>query len=326
MSSATRMTSLTRRAVLRTGGITAGLAATTPLLAGTAAAAGTAALDYPAALDSRAESLPVEEIESIIKVQGTVSNGVLGLQIDRDDIPNVTKHGVPVKPGFEINGNIFFQPAPGGVMMNGDLCFKPGEMNRVIDAMIRHGLTWQAQHQHLFGLKPMVWFMHFRGHGGARRIAEGCAAMLAATSTPLPQAPPKNPTTPLNVPRLERIIGAPATVGSDGVVSFQIPRREQIILGGVPISPFLNVSTPVDFEPLGGDTAVAVPDFGMVSGEINDVACVMRHQGWELNCLYNQETNEHPQLYFSHQFKVGNAYQLAAEVRRGLERTSVVLS
>lgn len=177
----------------------------------------------------------------------------------------------------------------------------------------------------LFGLDPMVWFMHFRGHGSARQVAEGCAAILAATSTPLPQAPPVNPTTPLNVRRLESVIGAPGTVGSDGVVSFQIPRREQIILGGVSISPFLNVFTPVDLEPLGGDIAVVIPDFGMVWKEIDNVARVMRGQGWELNCLYNQETDEYPQLYFSHQFKVGNAYQLAAEVRRGLEQTNVVL-
>lgn len=312
---------MTRRALLRAGGITGGLAATTSLLAGTAVAAGTAGM---ATLDSLAES-PVSEIETIIKVQGSMSNEVLNLQINRDDIPNVTKDGIPIKPSFEINGNIFFQPGPGGFMMNGDLCFKASEMNRAIDAMTGHGLVWQAQHQHLSGLDPVVWFVHFRGHGSARQIAEGCAAILAATSTPLPQAPPTNPTTPLNVRRLESIIGAPGTVGTDGVVGFQIPRREQISLGGISISPFLNVFTSVGFEPLGGDTAVVIPDFGMVAGEIDNVARVMRRQGWELDCLYNQETDEYPQLYFSHQFKVGNAYQLAAEVRRGLERTNVVL-
>jgi len=313
---------MTRRALLRAGGIAGGLAATTPLLTGTAAAAGTAA----AGTAVSAEPLPVGEIESIIKIQGAVSDGVLNLQIVRGDIPNVTKDGVPIKPPFEINGNISFQSYRGGVMMNGGLCFKASEIDRAIDAIMNHGLVWQAQHQHLFGLNPMVWFMHFRGHGPAHRIAEGCAAILAATSTPLPQAPSANATTPLNVRRLESIIGAPATVGSDGVVSFQIPRREQIILGGVPISPYLNVSTTVDFEPLGGGTAAVVPDFGMVSDEVDSVARVMRRQGWQIDCLYNQETDEYPQLYFSHQFKVGNAYQLAAEVRRGLERTNVILS
>jgi len=37
-------------------------------------------------------------------------------------------------------------------------------------------------------------------------------------------------------------------------------------------------------------------------------------------CLYNQETDEHPQLYFSHEFKTGDPYALAAEIRKGLDR------
>jgi hypothetical protein len=316
---------LTRRKVLRAGGIAGGLAAGAPLLVGATAGTSRAATRTARETWAPAGTLPTAEIEKIMRAQGTVSNGVLNIEIDRDDIANVTKDGVPVKPGFEINGNFCFQAAPGGVIMNGDLAFKPGELDPAIDAMIAHGLTWQAEHQHLFGLTPMVWFMHMRGHGTARQVAEGCAAVLAATSVPLPQAPPKHPTTPLDVKRLERIIGSSATVGSDGVVSFQIPRRERITLGGVRISPYLNVYTPVDFEPLGGDRAAVVPDFGLTAGEVNRVARMMRGQGWELDCLYNQETDECPQLYFSHQWKVGNAYTLAAEVRRGLEQTNVVL-
>lgn len=320
---------LTRRKLLRASMAAGGAAAVIPLPAepASAAARARARLAAPARLTApaRADALPVGDIQAIIRAQGTVSNGVLNIQIDRDDLPNVTKNGVPVKPAFELNGNLCFQPAPGGVMMNGDLAFKPGELNPAIDAMISHGLTWQAEHQHLFGLQPMVWFMHMRGHGPARQVAEACAAVLAATSTPLPQSLPANPGTPLKVGRLERIIGSSATVGSDGVVSFQIPHRFPIVLGGVPISPYLNVYSPIDFEPLGGDDAVVVPDFGMLASQVNDVARVMRRQGWELDCLYNQETDEFPQLYFSHHWKTGNAYRLAAEVRRGLEMLSVVL-
>jgi hypothetical protein len=41
--------------------------------------------------------------------------------------------------------------------------------------------------------------------------------------------------------------------------------------------------------------------------------------GWQIGCLYNQEPAEQPQLYFEHQFKAGDPYQLAAEVRKGLD-------
>jgi Domain of Unknown Function (DUF1259) len=315
--------SLTRRNLLRAGSLATGMTVGGGLLSG----AGNAAALAPGgtAAPSDTGPLPVTEIERIINARGTVSNGVLDIGLARADIPDVTKNGVPVKPGFEINGDLFFQAAPGGVVMNGDLALKPDELGPAIDALVSHGLVWQAEHQHLVDLTPMVWFIHLRGHGPARQVAQGCAAVLAATSTPLPQSPPRNPTTPLDAKRLQRIIGSPASVGSDGVVSFAVPQRMPITLGGVRISPYLNVSTPINFEPLGGHTAACVPDFGMLATQINDVARVMAGQGWELDCLYNQETDENPQLFFSHQWKVGNAYQLAAEVRKGLEQTSAVL-
>ena len=48
----------------------------------------------------------------------------------------------------------------------------------------------------------------------------------------------------------------------------------------------------------------------------------MRAQNWDIGCLYNQETDEQPQLFFSHQFKTGDPYDLAREIRRGLDQTS----
>ncbi len=50
-------------------------------------------------------------------------------------------------------------------MSNGDLAFRPEELNPAIDQMVSYGLTFLAFHQHLFSLEPMVWFEHFRGRG-----------------------------------------------------------------------------------------------------------------------------------------------------------------
>lgn len=327
MAKSAETSPLSRRQALRLGGLAGAgtLAAGSVLLAGAGSAAA-APVRTAAAGGMTGARLPVAEIERIIRAKGVMSDGLLNIKIDRNDITGVHMDGIPIKPAFQINGNLFFQQlADGSVIMNGDLAFKESEINRAIDQMVAHGMVWQALHQHLTGLQPMVWFMHMRMHGSAAAVARACAAVLSATSTPLPQAPPAHPSTPLDTKRLAGIIGAPATVGGSGVVSFQVPQREPITLGGVKVSPYLNIATPIAFQPLGGDRAAAVPDFGMLAGQINRVAGVMRAQGWDLDCLYNQETDEHPQLYFSHQFKVGNAYTLAAEIRRGLEQTSVVL-
>jgi len=133
---------------------------------------------------------------------------------------------------------------------------------------------------------------------------------------------PQNPTTPLPADELGLILGASSTIGSDGIVTFNVPREDPIVLGGIRISPYLNVESSINFEPYGGSqNAVAVIDFSLVASEINKVMGVMRHNGWDVGCLYNQETAEEPQLYFSHQFKTGNAVELAREMRSGLNLT-----
>ncbi|HSN26861.1 MAG TPA: hypothetical protein VLT45_11260 [Kofleriaceae bacterium] len=44
---------------------------------------------------------------------------------------------------------------------------------------------------------------------------------------------------------------------------------------------------------------------------------------WDQGCLYNQETAEQPQLYIDHMAKQGDAYQLAQEIRDGLDQLDV---
>src|SRR5581483_4180713 len=101
----------------------------------TAAVAHHAATHHRAAKHRAARAtatLPVERIESILQLQGSAINGVLSLGVDRTDIDNVTLHGVPIDPSFEINGEFDFQPLGNGrAFENGDLPVKPDEINAV---------------------------------------------------------------------------------------------------------------------------------------------------------------------------------------------------
>ena len=319
--------SLSRRSALKWGSAAAGGLLVAGLVSvtdsGVAQAAAVPSGEVP-------NQLPVSDIERIIGVQGMVSNGVLNIEVDRDDVSNVkNSFGVPIKPAFQVNGNLVFQSVgdhdrdgddgKGMAAFNGDLPFLAHELQPALDQMLKHGLTFQAMHQHFYDWDPMVWFMHFRATGDPRTIAAGIAAVLGVTATPLPQRAPSNPKTPLDTKRLAKIIGQIPTVGSEGVVSFEVPRKDAIRLGGTRINPNLNVATTVAFEPLGSKSAVVV-DFGMVSAEIQGLTALMRSMGWQVGCLYNQETDEYPQLYWAHQFKAGDPYALAQQVRKGLDR------
>jgi uncharacterized protein DUF1259 len=316
-------TLISRRRVLALGGG----AATSGLLAGAGTLAGRAA----AADDDKHHrhqhgKLPADKIQKIVQAQGTVTNGVLSIEIERKDIGDVSgPRGVTFTPAFEINGTLTFQPlGHGKAFFNGDIALKPAEANPVIDAIIHHGLTFQAFHQHYIETSPNVWFIHFRGEGDALKLAHAIRKVLGATATPLPQTMPSNPTTPLDAHRLGKILHGDAQVGDEGVVSVTVNRSDKIVIDGIRVSPEANIFTEVQFKPLSssGSSAAVGPDFSMKSSEVERVVRLMRHKDWFVGCLYNQETNEHPQLYFSHMLKTGDAYALAHEVRRGLNLTA----
>lgn len=305
-----------RRRVLKLGASLAGLLA-----------AGSLGNPLLLAADTEPDTAPSDEVrrqvEQILNAKGKVSDGVFHLDIDRKDIENVTLHGVPIKPSFQINGSLFFQTGGGRVMMNADLALKAEELDRFIDRLIVNNIVFQAEHQHMFDFSPVIWFVHFRAEGDPLRIAKGVKSALDTTATPFPQKTPEHPTTPLPAEEMGRIIGAKPDVKEDGVVTFDVPRRERIMLGGVSISPYLNVDTDIAFQPLEGGKAAAIPDYSLLASEVQRVVGEQSHRGWEIGCLYNQEIAESPQLYFSHQFKTGDPLQLAREIRSALNLTNV---
>ncbi len=274
------------------------------------------------------DQLPVDKIQAILQAQGNVSDsGVLSVEIDRNDLPNVTRNGVPWLPSFEVNGTAYFQAVDDGrAILNGDFALLDKETNPFIDALLRNGLVLQAFHQHFYDLTPQIWYMHFRGVGDPLQLAQAVFnSITQATSTPFPQPPPSQ-TTSLPADQLARILGGSAQIGGDGVVTVSVPRADHITLQGVRIAGDEGIALTVAFEPLGDGTTVVAPDFSMLTREVIPVTRVMRQQGWENNCLYNQETGEHPQLFFSHQVKIGDAVQLAQEVRNGANNSNLMFS
>jgi hypothetical protein len=328
--SADAFSAVTRRRALALGGSAAGAMLLGPLGSAQAHRRGHDGGDHDHGQGGGGPttSLPVDQMQAILKAQGTVtSDGVLSIELDRTDIGTVYIGSVPIKPSFEVNGNLTFQPLSDNMaFFNGDLALKPSEIDPFIDAILANDLIFQAEHQHLYDFNPMVWFIHWRGTGDPLGLAQRVANVVATTSTPLPQSPPANPTTPLDTGRLQNILGADSfQIGSDGVVTYSLSRKEPIYIDGILVSPDANIDIPVAFEPLdtAGKECAVIPDFGMIASEINAVMTVMRGQGWDIGCLYNQETAETPQLYFSHHFNTGDPYQLAAEVRNGLDQMNV---
>jgi len=247
---------------------------------------------------------------------------VLNIQVDRNDLNVVGPGNIPFKPSWEINHEFYFQSLGNGkAIFNGDICVLGSESNHTIDRILTSGMSFMAFHMHFFGLKPQVWFQHFRAVGDPIWIAKAVRFVLGATNTPLPQ-PPSSKDTPLDPDRLAEILGGSAEVEGDGVVVVSVSRKESIELAGHHVKSELGIESSIAFEPLdGGQHCAVAPDFALLGKEVNPVFTIMRSQNFQIHCLYNQETEEHPQFYFSHQLKVGNAYDLAKQIRKGLNHT-----
>jgi Domain of Unknown Function (DUF1259) len=280
-------------------------------------------------------TLPADDIQEIVQAQGTVTDGILDITLSRGDIGPVQAPipGLVMDGAFEVNGDAVFQPLGDRLaFFNGDLALKESEVQGFIAAILANGLIFQALHQHFIGQTPQTWFVHWRGVDEPHRLATKVHNVLKSTSIQLPQTMPSNPTSPLDAKRLGKILGAMAMIGDEGVVSVNVDRAAPVVVNNYPVqdnrvrvSPGTNIPNAIAFKPLSmtGSQAAGVIDFAMTGSEVQPVEAFMLQRGWFIGCLYNQETSEHPQLYFTHFLKVGDAYELATEIRQALALTNV---
>jgi hypothetical protein len=267
--------------------------------------------------------LPVSQIEQIVEAKGWMSNGVLEVDIARTDLGRVAGPlGATFTPAFEIHGELHVQPlGRGRALLNGDMALREDETDAFIAALLEQGLVLQALYPHT-RMQPQIWFAYFRGIGDPLALARKVRKAIGATHTPMPQPAPQNPTTPLDPQQLSQILHGDARVGDDGVVSVTIDRTNLVRLDGIRIAPELGISTTVEFRPTGGSNAEVALDLSMTSAEVAPVVKQMLIDfHWAQGGLYHQQTAEHPQLFFGHMIKLGDAYQLAREIRNGLDLT-----
>ena len=100
MSTLDPRTPISRRRALAIGGG----AAAGGLVSGALPLTSAAAADAGKAYKSQRGRLPVDQIEQILQAEGMVSNGVLSIDIERNDIGDVAGPlGVTFTPAFEID-------------------------------------------------------------------------------------------------------------------------------------------------------------------------------------------------------------------------------
>lgn len=244
--------------------------------------------------------------------------------LTRNDL-QVTSYGVAIKPGLSLGGYAAFARYDNNeTLLMGDLVVTEAEVPKVTDALQSHGISQTALHKHLLEQSPPVWWTHIHGMGDATQLAQGLKAALDATSIG-PAAPPpaQQPPVDIDVAGVQQALGRKGTQDS-GLLKYSIPRKDQIVEDGhvLPASS-LNLTTVINFQPVGGGKAAINGDFILSDPEVQKVIQALRAGNIQIVELHNHGLTEQPRLFYMHFWAVDDAVALARALRRALDATNL---
>jgi hypothetical protein len=252
------------------------------------------------------------------------NNTAYRITLTRNDL-QVTSYGVAIKPGLSLGGYAAFARYDNNeTMLMGDLVVTEAELPKVTDALQSHGIAQTALHKHLQEQSPPVWWTHIQGMGDAAQLAQGLRAALDATSIGPAAAPPaQQPPVDIDVAGVQQALGRKGTQDS-GLLKYSVPRKDVIVEDGfvLPASSF-NMSTVINFQPVGDGKAAINGDFILTDPEVQKVIQALRAGNIQIVELHNHGLTEQPRLFFLHFWAVDDAVTLAKALRPALDATNL---
>ena len=272
-----------------------------------------------------AQQIDWEKVDAAFgRKAATIAADVHRYGFPRSDL-SVTLDDVAIKPPLALGGWVAFKPAHGGAMVMGDLVLLETEINPVMTKLSEAGLEITAVHNHLLRANPGTFYLHVGGHGDPTKMAGAIHDALAVSKTPLaPPAPAGSaPAIDLDTAQLDEIVGAKGQANG-GVYQFGVPRRDEIIMEGMPMTPAgpLGLATGIGFQPTGGGKAAITGDFVLLGQEVNPVIQALRANDIEVTALHSHMLEEQPRLFFMHFWAHDDAVKLARGLRAALDKTA----
>jgi hypothetical protein len=284
---------------------------------------GSAAIGAPA---RQSGEVDWNAVQDALGRPGTMMPGdVFRVGIPRTDL-KVTVNGVPVQAGFALGSYAAFKEYADGTMVMGDLVLLDEEVNGVMQGLFDQGFEVSALHNHLLNMSPHVKYMHYEGHGDAVQLAANLHTALSSSATPLsPAVPPPPAAAPsgpqLDVATLDNALGYSGKANGS-IVQYSIARSETITENGHQLLPSMGVSTGINFQPTGAETAAITGDFALVNTEVNPVAQALKSNGIDVTAMHQHHLSEQPKIYYMHFWANDEPTKLAQGLRAALDQTN----
>jgi hypothetical protein len=260
---------------------------------------------------------------------GEMSGEVYRVGFPRSDL-RVQVQGIAIQPGLALGSWAAFSGSEKEAMVMGDLVLLSEEVPKVMKRLRAAGFEISAIHNHLLGETPRITYMHYMGRGAPGAIAASLRTALEATATPAAKpasagpgaATASQPAPPGWAGALEEALGRKGSFRG-GVLSFSIPRKESILMGGMPLAPAQGVAEAINFQEAGPGKVATTGDFVLQSEEVNPVLSALLEHGIDATALHSHMLDEQPRLFFLHFWAVGDPREVGAGIRAALGHVSI---
>lgn len=234
---------------------------------------------------------------------------------------NVTLDGIKLNQASERSHDFDFMRAGDKAMMVGEIGVTEEEVNNVSTMALHSGLQATAIHNHLLRTSPHIMWIHIYGYGDPvdmakkiRNITDYVNGGSSASESETFQSKG------INTTELDLIIGYKGSA-EGGDYNYDIPRVDKVQMNGYTLSPVMDVSTMINFQPLGNGKAAVIGEFVSKENEVEPVVRTLTANGMEVTALHSHMITEQPRLFYVHCWATGDATKLAGIMRGALNET-----
>ena len=269
-----------------------------------------------------AQGLNTATIDQLLGHSGQKTGDVYRVGLPRTDL-HVQLGGIALKPGFALGSWAAFSGTDTNATVMGDLVLTESEIGPVMSKLRAAGFEITGMHNHLLNETPHVMYMHYMGHGNARKIAQSLRDALAESKTPLTSAPPAQQAP--EAPFVKSIEGVLGTQGrwAGGVLAFGIPRSEAITDHGMTLNGAQGVAESINFQDAGQGNVATTGDFVLTAQEVNSVISALEEHKIQVTALHNHMLDEQPRLFFMHFWGVGTPETVSAGIKAALSKIAI---
>ena len=268
--------------------------------------------------------LNTARIEELTGAKGAMDakEGVFKVSVPRADLA-VDIGGVRLTPPMGLTSWAAFMRAGEHTMVMGDTVMLEDQVNPVMTAALDNGLEVTALHNHFFWDSPRVMFMHIGGMGDEAALAAAVGKVFAKIRETsggkgvIPRAEIDPAGTRLDPARIETILGVKGQLAA-GVYKLTVGRT--VSMDGHEAGNAMGVNTWAAFAGA-DDRAVVDGDFAVLETELQDVLKALRAGGIHVVAIHQHMTQEQPRMMFLHYWGIGPTTELAATLRRALDKT-----